>query len=581
MATQSLTCVRIQLLKALRLIVLKAPMLMASGFCLVLCGFQEASHPNSPEEGRILFANKLDSSRISFEHFAGRTGKHFIIETIASGFATFDYDQDGWIDIYFLNGSPLEGFEYAPEIAASLQRDTPSNHLYRNTGDWQFVDVTESSGLGDLAHSVGVTVSDLNNDGFPDVFVCNHGSNELFLNQGDGTFDRKVFKSSIKEIRTAGGACFFDFNNDSTVDLFVANYLEFDINKKIVRTIFGVQASAGPLDYAPDDDSLFLNRGDGSFSEISESSGIVGEPKTGMATLAFDFDENGFQDLFVCNDTMPNKLYLNQGKGRFSEEALLSGVALNYAGATMASMGTDCADYNNDGKLDLVISNYENEVPTLYKGLGNGLFDDVAVMSGLGTANRSVKWGISFSDFDNDSFLDLYIANGHVIDTVSSLNDTSHFAAKNLLFQGTAKGKFVDVTESSGSGLQEIKVSRGVCVDDLDNDGLLDVVVLNSNSQPSLLRNESQNQNHWIQIRPIGTSSNRDGVGAFVKVRFGTAMRVAGVFSSRGYQSYYGRNIHIGLGNYQGPVDVEIVWPSGESKVYHNLKIDELHTLYE
>jgi hypothetical protein len=300
-----------------------------------------------------------------------------------------------------------------------------------------------------------------------------------------------------------------------------------------------------------------------------------------MATLAFDFDENGFQDLFVCNDTMPNKLYLNQGKGRFSEEALLSGVALNYAGATMASMGIDCADYNNDGKLDLVISNYENEVPTLYKGLGNGLFDDVAVMSGLGTANRSVKWGISFSDFDNDSFLDLYIANGHVIDTVSSLNDTSHFAAKNLLFRGTAKGRFEDVTESSGSGLQEIKVSRGVCVDDLDNDGLLDIVVLNSNSPPSLLRNESQNQNHWIQIRPVGISSNRDGVGALVKVRFGTAMRVAGVFSSRGYQSYYGRNVHLGLGKYQGPVDIEIVWPSGVSTVYHNLSVDKLHMLYE
>jgi hypothetical protein len=560
---------------------LRAPMLVTPGFCLVLCGFQETSHLNIPDENRILFKNEIDSSHIAFEHFAGRTGKHLIIETIASGFATFDYDQDGWIDIYFLNGSPIEGFEYAPEMVTNLKREMPSNQLYRNAGNMQFVNVTASSGLGDLAHSVGVTVSDINSDGFPDVFVCNYGHNELFLNLGDGTFDRRVFETSTKEARTAGGACFFDLDKDSNLDLFVANYLKFDINKKIVRTIFGVEASAGPLDYIPDDDSLFLNRGDGSFSEISESSLIVGDPKTGMATLAFDFDENGFQDVFVCNDTLPNKLYLNHGKGTFSEEALLSGVALNYAGATMASMGTDCADYDNDGKLDLIVSNYENEVPTLYKGLGNGLFDDVAVMSGLGTANRSVKWGISFSDFDNDSILDLYIATGHVIDTVSSLNDTSHFASKNLLFQGTAKGKFKDVTQSSGPGLQEVKVSRGVCVDDLDNDGLLDIVVLNSNSRPSLLRNESQKKNHWIQIRTVGTSSNRDGVGALVKVRFGTAMRVTGVFSSRGYQSYYGRNVHIGLGTYQGPVEVEIVWPSGESKVYHNLSIDKLHTLYE
>lgn len=542
------------------------------------------AHPDegpSAAESEFRFVNVLPQSGIDFEHFNGRTGKYFLVETIASGFATFDYDQDGWIDLYLLNGDFVDGFDYPQEIRKEWQSKPPRSRLFRNVGNFKFVDVTESSGLDHVGLSVGITVADINNDGYPDVFVCNHGINQLYWNRGDGTFEADPSNCRENVARSAGGASFVDIDNDSNLDLFVANYIKFDINKKIVRTIFGVEASAGPLDYPPDGDSLFLNRGDGNFANISQSSGVADSPKTGMATIAFDFDQSGRQDIFVCNDSMMNHLFLNQGNQTFSEESILSGVAYNYAGATMASMGVDCGDYDNDGELDLVISNFEKEIPVLYRGQGNGLFDDVSVISGLGIANRHIKWGISLSDLNNDSFLDLFIACGHLIDTANRLDDTTNFASKNMLLMGTPERRFIDKTEASGPGLQEIEVSRGVCVDDFDNDGLLDVVVLNANSQPSILRNETATQNHWIRIRTVGTESNRDGTGALITVRFAGNKRIAGVFSSRGYQSYYGRDTHFGLGNHSGPVEAEIVWPSGVSRVYHNLAADKLHTLYE
>ncbi|XZE19660.1 CRTAC1 family protein [Pirellulaceae bacterium SH449] len=556
-------------------------------FCVVwIAGVVALGAPQGPLKDAVdaqglLFVDVIEHSGIDFEHFSGRTNKHYLIETIASGLATLDFDQDGLIDIYFLNGSMVDGFEYPQEFLDQWEDRPPSNRLYRNRGKWSFSDVTEHAGLQDAAHSVGVAVADVNNDGFPDIFVCNHGQNQLYWNCGDGTFQPDQSDFTNTTVRTAGGASFADIDQDSNLDLLVANYVKFDIKTKIVRTIFGVEASAGPLDYPPDDNILYHNLGDGRFRDITKESGITGVPKTGMGTIAFDFDEDGRQDFFVCNDTMVNQLYLNQGDKVFSEEAILSGVAMNYAGATMASMGVDCADYDNDGRMDLIISNFENEIPVLYKGQGNGLFDDVAVLAGLGLANKNVKWGISMADFDNDSIVDLYIANGHLIDTVNSLSDTVSFAAKNLLFRGTPQKRFVDVSKDSGPGMQVVEVSRGVCVDDLDNDGKLDIVILNFNSRPTLLRNDSSNEHHWIQIRTIGTKSNRDGVGASVKVRFGDQTRIAGVFSGRGYQSSYGRSVHFGLGEHSDPVDVEIVWPSGASRVYHNLDVDRVHLLYE
>ncbi|MCU0712089.1 MAG: CRTAC1 family protein [Pirellula sp.] len=566
---------------------------LSIAFCFLLTlnpcnsvGLAFQANKSQPSDHSMRFTDAQPQSGVDFEHFNGRTGKYFLVETIASGFATFDYDQDGWIDLYLLNGDFVNGYDYSKEIASKKiaeewRTKPPRSRLYRNVGGWRFVDVTESSGLDHIGLSVGATVADVNNDGYPEVFVCNHGINQLYWNRGDGTFEADLSNCRDNTVRTAGGASFLDIDNDSNLDLFVANYIKFDVQKKIVRTIFGVEASAGPLDYPPDGDSLFLSQGDGSFADISQSSGVSDAPKTGMGTIAFDFDRNGHQDVFVCNDSMVNQLFLNQGNRTFSDEALLSGVAYNYAGATMASMGVDCGDYDNDGKLDLVISNFEKEVPVLYRGQGDSLFDDVAVLSGLGIANRTIKWGIALTDLNNDSFLDVYIACGHLIDTANRLDDTTNFASKNILLMGTPERRFVDVTESSGPGLQEVKVSRGVCVDDLDNDGLLDVVVLNSNSQPTILKNDSTKQNHWVRVRTVGTTSNRDGIGALVKVRFGESERIAGVFSGRGYQSYYGRDVHFGLGKHSGMVDIEIVWPSGVSKVYHNLAVDKLHTLYE
>lgn len=545
----------------------------------VCFAYQVGKSPTT--ESSIRFVDVQSESGVRFEHFNGRTGKYFLVETIASGFATFDYDQDGWTDLYLLNGDFVDGFEYPKSTKEEWESKSRKSRLYRNVGGWKFVDVTESSGLEHTGLSVGVSVGDVNNDGFPEVFLCNHGINQLYWNRGDGTFEADATNVRDNYARTAGGASFLDIDNDSHLDLFVANYIKFDLSKKIVRTIFGVEASAGPLDYPPDSDSLFWNHGDGSFSDISQASGVTDAPKTGMGTIAFDFDQNGYQDVFVCNDSMVNQLFLNQANRTFSEEALLSGVAYNYAGATMASMGVDCGDYDNDGHLDMVVTNFEKEVPVLYRGLGNGLFDDVSVLSGLGIANRTIKWGVALSDFNNDSFLDMYIACGHLIDTANRIDDTTNFASKNILLMGTPERKFVDVTELAGPGLQEVHVSRGVCVDDLDNDGQLDVVVLNSNSEPTILKNESVNQNHWIRIRTVGITSNRDGVGALVKVRFGTNERIAGVFAGRGYQSYYGREVHFGLGKHSDRVTVEIVWPSGISKVYHNLEVDKLHTLYE
>ena len=510
---------------------------------------------------------------IDFLHTDGGSGKHFIIETICSGLAIFDFDGDGLMDIYLLNGAHHEG---------KMPGQVPINRLYRNLGDWRFVDVTESAGVGDANHSLGVTVGDYDNDGDPDLIISNYGPKVFYRNNGDGTFDSLKDAPGTKEFRVGAGLSFLDVDSDGNLDLYVANYIKFDYDKDVSRLIFGIPAAPGPKDYEPDNHQLFRSNGDGSFTDISMESGIGLQPGAGMGMVSFDFDRDGDTDVFVCNDSAENFLWENDGKGKFTEIALLAGVAYDYAGLRQASMGVDCADIDHDGWLDLVSTNFQDEIPNVYRNSEGKFFDDLGVAYGLGVATRSVTWGVGLSDFDNDSYVDLFLASGHLIDTVELLDDSVQFATRNFLLRNMGGKRFYDVSSTAGKGLQVEKASRALGCEDLDQDGDLDVVILNLNSTPTLLRNETvRSNNHWIELRLVGISSNRDAVGTRVVVHTKNGDQTQEVVRGRGYQSHYSNDLHFGLGSADIIDFVEVHWHSGSQEIFRAIAIDQKTTLIQ
>lgn len=521
----------------------------------------------------IQFSDITQKTGIDFLHCDGGTGKHYIVETVSSGLAVFDFDNDGYLDIYFLNGAYPKPMNESKPLA---------NRLYRNLGNWKFVDVTEKAGIGDLGHGLGVTVGDYDNDGDADVYVNNFGPNVLYCNNGDGTFSRVATAPGANESRVGAGASFIDIEGDGDLDLFVGNYIKFSYEKDVNRMILGVPAAPGPKDYDPDSDQLFRNDGSGSFTDISVESGIAAHAGPSMGMIGFDYDKDGDIDIFVCNDSAANFLWNNDGLGHFSEVGQLSGVAYNYAGLRQANMGTDCADYDLDGWMDFVVSNFQDEIPQMFRSSKGIFFDELGAPLGLGTATRNVKWGVVFSDFDHDRYPDLYFASGHLIDGVEKLDSSIRFATKNHLFRNIQGKRFADVSSAAGGGLEVEKVSRGVASDDLDGDGDLDLVVLNLNSSPTVLCNESNLEGkHWIKLHLIGTKDARDAVGARVvlKTRHGEQMQE--VLRGRGYQSHYGNSLHFGLGDATAIEQLEITWLNKEKQVFKDLAPDQEYWLIQ
>ncbi|MHB8955858.1 MAG: CRTAC1 family protein [Pirellulaceae bacterium] len=505
---------------------------------------------------------------ITFVHTDGSSGRRYIVETVSAGLALFDYDGDGLIDIYFVNGAPLEGTQTT---------DTPRNALYRNEGGWRFRDVTDAAGVGDTGFGLGVTIADYDQDGHPDIYISNFGPNVLYHNQGDGTFSDMTAIAGVAAGNTVGGGvAFLDIDADGDLDLYAANYVQFSYETNVDRTVDGFPEYAGPKDYPPEPDRLFRNNSDGTFSDISRESGIAQLASSGMGMVCTDFDRDGDTDIFVLNDVAGNSLLRNDGQGKLEDVAIEAGFAYNMNGHELGAMGLDCGDYDNDGWLDLFMTSYAGELPVLFRNLGDGFFEDATLMSGAGAGSfPHVNWGTGFADFDNDGDLDLFVAQGHLQDNIDLYSDTHTYKARNTLLMNSGSGSFTDVSERAGDGLLPVHSSRGAGFDDLDNDGDIDAVILNSREQATILRNDSRTGHHWLQLELRGVQTNRDGVGAQVTVVAGELSQVQEVHSGRSYQSHFGSRLHFGLRSHDHVDHIEVRWLGGTVQILGDVEVDQ------
>jgi len=405
----------------------------------------------------------------------------------------------------------------------------------------------------------------------------------MYRNNGDGTFTDVTRKTRTANGHMVGaGACFLDMDKDGDLDLYVANYVDFTYENHQICRFNGFPSYVGPMNYHPTSDTLYRNNGDGTFTDVSKTSGVAASKGTGMGMVCADYDNDGDTDVLVGNDVAGNSVFQNDGAGRFEEVGLITGLAYDLSGSAQGTMGVDCGDWNNDGLLDFFVTSYQHQVATLYKNLGGDAFQDVTRTTGAGQNTFAhVTWGTGIVDFDNDGHRDLFIARGHLHDNVERFDDTTTYLARNLVLRNTGKGKFVNVSDQCGDGLLVKLSSRGAGFDDLDNDGDVDGVILNSRREPTILRNDSANENHWLQIRLRGAKTNRDGIGARVKVTAGGFTQIDEVHSGRGYQSHYGMRLHFGLGKGDRVDRIEVRWIGGGVERFENLAADRLVTLTE
>jgi enediyne biosynthesis protein E4 len=524
-------------------------------------------------QATIVFQDVTPQTGVTFVHSDGGCEKKYIAENVSAGVALFDYDKDGLIDIYFITGTPLKGCPPNPKAR---------NALYHNDGNWHFTDVTEKAGLGDGGYGLAVAVGDYDNDGFLDIFLNNEGPNKLFHNNGDGTFSDVTEKAGLGgDTRMGAGACFFDMDKDGDLDLYAANYVIFNYDKHVIQTMRGFPIYMGPPYYPGDQHYLYRNNGNGTFTDISRESGIAAHPSTGMGVVACDYDDDGDTEIFVANDMGGNFLWDNDGKGHFEEKGLLSGFAYDLQGEEHGSMGVDCGDYDNDGRIDFYVTSYQNQFATLYRNRGDGMLEDVTLVTGAGEGTFTpVTWGNSIVDLDNDGFRDIFVACGHLQTNIEQWNDTATYKNPNLVLRNLGNGKFENVTDKAGDGLKVVESSRGAAFDDLDNDGDVDIVVLNSRTKPTILRNDSTNQGHWLQIELRG-KLNKFGVGSQVRVYAGDLTLVDEVHAGRGYQSSYGTRLYFGLGPRETIDRVEVRWMGGKAEVFREIKINSRVTLAE
>lgn len=532
--------------------------LVAGWLLLAQAVLGQSSTPPRPSATAALL-NLVDvtaQTRIIFVHSTGSSGKRYIVETVVAGLALFDYDNDGYLDIYFLNGRPLPGSPAMPNAR---------NALFRNNGDWTFTDVTLQAGLPGTGYGMGVAAGDYDEDGDDDIYVANFGRNNFYVNNGDGTFTEQTDSVGLQRPDAFGtGVVWLDVDNDGDLDLYAGNYVNFTFEQHKTRQIAGREFHPGPAAYPPAVHSLFRNEGDGSFTDISQASGIAANPGPGMGAIAFDSDDDGDVDLFVCNDGKANFLFINDGRGKFSEQAYVAGVAVDRTGTPNGNMGVDAADIDGDGLLDLLTTDYQDELPILYRNQGSGLFEDMTTRARIDVSLLPhVKWGVGLIDIDNDADRDAFIACGHFLDNIRFVDDRTDLKVPSVLLQNDGRGRFSNVSKKAGSGLQVVASSRGAAFDDLDNDGDTDIVVLNSDGPPTIIRNDSRLERHWLDVRLIGRSSNRSGAGARVQVTCDGKTQVLAVHLGRSYQSHYGTRVHFGLDKGTKIESLEVRWPSG------------------
>jgi hypothetical protein len=504
--------------------------------------------------------------------------KTYIIETVACGCAFIDYDNDGWLDIFLLNGNRFEG---APQGT--------SNRLYKNNRDGTFTDVTEKAGLLHDGWASGVTVGDFDNDGFDDLFVTNWGQNILYKNNGDGTFTDITEKAGLlhEGKRWGAGCTWVDYDRDGKLDLFVANYLEFEPEKipKPGESSFcnwkGIPVNCGPKGLPPGNVVLYHNNGNGTFTDISEKSGISKcKGSYCMTTVAADFDNDGWPDIYVACDSTPSFMLKNNHNGTFTDIGLESGVALNEDGMEQAGMGLGIGDYNLDGNLDILKTHFADDTAVLYRNDGKGNFEDVTNSVGLGVETRFISWGAGMFDLDNDGNPDLFWVTGSVYPEIEKILPNYPFKSQRILFRNLGNGKFEELTDQAGPAILEPHASRGTAFGDFDNDGDVDVLILNLNEPPSLLRNDVSGNNHWIKLKLIGTKSNRSAIGARVTARYSGKVQVQEVLAQASFYSANDLRLHFGLGAAE-KVDLEVRWPNGNVEKIPNAPRDRFLTIKE
>ncbi len=517
------------------------------------------------------FVDQAKIAGLTAEHFDGGSPKNYLPQLMMTGLALFDFDGDGWTDIYLLNG-----YELSPSLERqSAKSKSHGNTLYRNNHDGTYSDVTLAAGVRSGSFAMGAVTADYDSDGDQDLITSNFGTIELFINNGDGTFAlaNKVGLEQL-DVRFGSGIACLDVDNDGLLDIFASNYVEFSYDQ-YTEAPRSSPYPPGPKDFPPAKDDLFRNLGDGTFMDISESSGIASAPGPSMGVVCGDFDGDNDVDIFVCSDAAPNQLFVNNGQGFFTDQALLAGVAFDLAGNANGSMGVDAGDFDNDGRIDLLITNYTGQTPVLYRNLGEGLFEDVSRLSHVGrTVLSHTNWGVGLIDFDNDRDLDVLFANGHFLKNIETIDDRTTYQVPNTLMLNDGRGRFADVSKSSGPGLEISESTRGAGFDDIDHDGDIDCVLLNANSSPTLLVNRSTDVGHWIGFRLIGTKTNRDAIGARVQITAGSSKQVSMVHAGRGYQSHFGTELHFGLGKETQLGEVMITWPGGEKETFRCREIN-------
>jgi hypothetical protein len=504
---------------------------------------------------QVRFTDITEAAGITFRHVASPE-KKYIVESMSGGVALIDYDNDGDPDIYFVNSITVDMVKSGGKTRSAL---------YRNEGDGIFTDVTDKAGVGDIGWGMGAVVGDYDNDGFDDLYVTCLGPNHLLRNNGDGTFKDVTQAAGVGDPRWSTGAAFFDYDSDGRLDLFVTNYVDFDVNhlpefgKGRTCQYKGVPVQCGPRGLPGAGDVLYHNNGDGTFSDVSKKAG-VSDPQGfyGLGVLCADFDEDGFTDIYVANDSTPNFLYRNNGDGTFKDVGFVSGTAVNENGSEQGSMGVTAGDYDHDGRLDIFITNFADEYNTLYRGGARLSFTDVSYPAKVAeVALPLVGWGTKFFDYDNDGWVDLFVANGHVYPQLEN------YRQRKLLHHNNRDGTFTEVALQSGTPLAEKRVGRGVAFGDLDNDGDVDMVVGDLDGPPQVLRNDGGSDNNSVLVKTVGTKSNRDGIGARVRVVSGDLTQVDEVRSGGSYVSQNDLRLHFGLEKRTKIDLIEVRWPSG------------------
>ena len=518
----------------------------------------------------IQFVNVAEESGIDMTVVSGSKDQMYIVEGSLGGSAFFDHDNDGDVDLYVTNGSRFSGF--APG-------QHPYNRLYRNLGGGQFTDVTPETAVGDTSWSLGCVAADYDNDGHTDLYVTNFGANTLYRNLGTGAFGDVTGAAGVGDGGYGTGGAFGDFDRDGDVDLYVSNYIDFslDYESTIPCVWKTVDIMCGPRGMLPQKDVFYRNEGDGTFADATAEVGMGDKEFYGYGAVFVDFNEDGWPDVFVADDMTPNQMYVNRGDGTFAEEGLIASVGFNGDGAEQGCMGVGIGDYDNDGHLDIFVTNFEGEHNTLYRNEGDGFFLDVSFVSRIAASgNPEVGWGTALFDFDNDGDKDIYAANGHTYPQADLPHTNASYAQRNFLFENLGNGTYADVSAQAGPGLAIEKVSRGASFADYDDDGDIDLFVVNLNARPDLLRNDGGSVSNYLLVETVGTVSNRNGIGTRIEVEAAGLRQVNEVRSGGSYLSHDDLRVHFGLGQASGVDRVTLRWPSGIVQALEDVTVNQV-----